>query len=187
MNEEIKPFLHFSAAELHRMVESENAIRQALPLWDINHPKGFLFDVNEQAWLLYWSGCKSPYPIELSQINSQLELIQFLYHIGEKQWIGMNGERIRYFISSVFTRKNWILYPQLRKSSNVEERKKLTTNMRYQVLVRGNFTCIACGNRPEHGAVLHVDHIQPIATGGKTELDNLQVLCAACNFGKRDK
>jgi 5-methylcytosine-specific restriction endonuclease McrA len=31
---------------------------------------------------------------------------------------------------------------------------------------------------------LHVDHINPWSLGGETTLDNLQVLCNACNIGK---
>lgn len=34
---------------------------------------------------------------------------------------------------------------------------------------------------------LHVDHIIPIAKGGKTVKENLRTLCEECNWGKRDK
>lgn len=34
------------------------------------------------------------------------------------------------------------------------------------------------------GIVLHVDHIVPVSRGGLSEMDNLQTLCATCNFGK---
>lgn len=32
--------------------------------------------------------------------------------------------------------------------------------------------------------VLHIDHVTPVARGGRTALDNLRVACAACNQGK---
>jgi ATP adenylyltransferase len=35
--------------------------------------------------------------------------------------------------------------------------------------------------------VLDVDHIIPVAIGGKTVYENLQVLCAKCNRSKRDQ
>ena len=34
---------------------------------------------------------------------------------------------------------------------------------------------------------MHADHIMPWSKGGKTELDNCQMLCAACNLAKSDK
>lgn len=65
---------------------------------------------------------------------------------------------------------------------------------RRAVLLRDNFTCQKCGARPvfktgdgiEHPSLggLHVDHIHPYSKGGRTELDNLQVLCARCNLRK---
>ena len=66
------------------------------------------------------------------------------------------------------------------------ERAKMTSAVRWQVLERDGFTCQACGaTGPD--VKLHVDHKIPIAKGGKTTLDNLHVLCAPCNLGKRDK
>lgn len=38
------------------------------------------------------------------------------------------------------------------------------------------------------GAVMeHVDHIQPLASGGTGSWDNLTAACAACNFSKSDR
>lgn len=57
--------------------------------------------------------------------------------------------------------------------------------LRYRVLRRYNFYCMACGSRPPK-VVLHVDHIKPRSKYPHLELDenNLQVLCEACNIGK---
>ena len=66
------------------------------------------------------------------------------------------------------------------------EREKLTAALRWQVLERDGFICQACGATGAN-VKLHVDHKIPIAKGGKTTLDNLHVLCAPCNLGKRDK
>lgn len=78
--------------------------------------------------------------------------------------------------------------PAARNPKN-DERAKLTPSLRFDVLERDNFTCRGCGASPlDDGAIkLHVDHIQPIAHGGKTTLGNLQVLCSVCNLGKSDK
>lgn len=67
------------------------------------------------------------------------------------------------------------------------ERIKMTATMRYQVLVRDKATCQICGASKKDGAVLHVDHIYPVAKGGKTTLDNLRTLCDRCNLGKKDR
>ena len=66
------------------------------------------------------------------------------------------------------------------------ERDKMTARLRFTILQRGNFACRACGRSPlaDNTVKLHVDHIVPIARGGKTIPDNLQVLCADCNLGK---
>lgn len=64
------------------------------------------------------------------------------------------------------------------------ERAKVTQKLRHKVLERDHYRCVHCGASAIDGAKLHVDHIIPIAHGGKTELDNLQTLCEACNLGK---
>jgi 5-methylcytosine-specific restriction endonuclease McrA len=62
-------------------------------------------------------------------------------------------------------------------------RSAVTGKLRYQVMRRDNFTCQLCGT---HGTEkpLHVDHILPVALGGKSNLANLQTLCMECNLGK---
>lgn len=67
------------------------------------------------------------------------------------------------------------------------ERGKLSDSLRYDILRRDNFRCTICGSSANEGARLHVDHIIPIAKGGKTEPSNLRVLCERCNIGKSDK
>lgn len=56
----------------------------------------------------------------------------------------------------------------------------------YRVLKESGGHCALCGaskkDRP-----LHVDHIKPRSRGGKTEYENLQVLCSKCNQTKSNK
>ena len=64
--------------------------------------------------------------------------------------------------------------------------------LRYKVLSASDGCCSLCGrSKREHDVVLQVDHIKPRAKYPELayDIDNLQVLCAACNFGKgnRDK
>lgn len=58
--------------------------------------------------------------------------------------------------------------------------------LRYKILARDNFTCLACGASRKTGAVLHVDHIHPRSRFPHLEWDedNLQTLCEDCNLGK---
>ena len=48
------------------------------------------------------------------------------------------------------------------------------------------YRCKICGRRGNHVA-LEIDHIKPIAKGGKSTYDNLQTLCKRCNQEKSDK
>ena len=56
-------------------------------------------------------------------------------------------------------------------------------DVRYKALVRFGKKCQACG---ETGGYIHVDHILPRSKHPDKELsiENLQVLCEACNIGK---
>lgn len=74
------------------------------------------------------------------------------------------------------------------------------TRPRFQrlILLRDNFTCQQCGLRPTAVSekdgierpdlhLLHIDHIVPYSKCYKTEMSNLQVLCAQCNLKKGAK
>lgn len=62
-------------------------------------------------------------------------------------------------------------------------RKAITPKTRFDVFKRDGFRCQYCGAHPP-GALLHVDHIVPVATGGGDEQDNLVTACERCNLGK---
>ena len=64
------------------------------------------------------------------------------------------------------------------------ERGKVSNKMRFAIYQRDNNRCRYCGRR---NVVLEVDHIIPIAKGGKSTMDNLQTLCHDCNVKKGDK
>ena len=56
-------------------------------------------------------------------------------------------------------------------------------DVRYKALVKFRKKCQACG---ETGGYIHVDHILPRSKypGRELDINNLQVLCEACNIGK---
>ena len=73
------------------------------------------------------------------------------------------------------------------KALSTVERGEVSDSLRYDILRRDNFACTICGASTKQGVRLHVDHIIPIAKGGKSTPDNLRTLCERCNIGKSDK
>ena len=58
----------------------------------------------------------------------------------------------------------------------------MKTQFIYKLMVKQKGRCGICAVdvTEKH----HVDHIVPLANGGKTELTNLQLLCPKCNLQK---
>ena len=71
-----------------------------------------------------------------------------------------------------------------RASSGGGARETIPAQLRFRVLQRDGFRCAYCGQSAKDGAVLHVDHVVPVASGGETTEDNLLTACASCNLGK---
>ena len=65
------------------------------------------------------------------------------------------------------------------------ERSFVSNKMRFDIYKRDGYRCRHCGIRDD-GANLEIDHIKPIAKGGKSTYDNLQTLCKRCNREKGD-
>lgn len=63
------------------------------------------------------------------------------------------------------------------------KRKAISKKTRFEVFKRDGFICQYCGAHPP-SVILHVDHIKPVALGGRHEIDNLVTSCAPCNQGK---
>ena len=75
----------------------------------------------------------------------------------------------------------------LRKYHSKNQRKLATRELREKIMWRDNYTCQICGKYMPDEVGLQVDHIVPIARGGKTVASNLRVLCSKCNGSKSDK
>ena len=73
------------------------------------------------------------------------------------------------------------------KDMRAFQRSLMTDSLRYDVMKRDGFRCVLCGRTANDGVKLHVDHILPVAKGGKTEMSNLRTLCEYCNLGKSAK
>lgn len=66
------------------------------------------------------------------------------------------------------------------------ERGKVSNKMRFSIYSRDGYRCRICGARQGKRVQLEIDHIIPIAKGGKSTYDNLQTLCHNCNVQKGD-
>ena len=63
-------------------------------------------------------------------------------------------------------------------------RKPVGKKLRFEILKRDEFKCRYCGRSQADGATIHVDHVIPVATGGRNDPENLVTACADCNLGK---
>lgn len=66
-----------------------------------------------------------------------------------------------------------------------EHRCSIRPSQRFRILSRDQYTCRYCG-RSAPDVVLEVDHVIPVAAGGKNDDTNLVTACRDCNVGKSD-
>jgi diadenosine tetraphosphate (Ap4A) HIT family hydrolase len=66
------------------------------------------------------------------------------------------------------------------------DKDPIPDSLYYRVLKESGGRCALCGTTRDDRP-LHVDHIKPRSRGGKTEYENLQVLCSKCNLTKGNK
>jgi hypothetical protein len=68
-------------------------------------------------------------------------------------------------------------------TSDLEHHRIIPTSVKLAVWKRDRGACVKCGSRDN----LHFDHIIPYSKGGSSLLaENIQILCARHNIGKRD-
>jgi hypothetical protein len=77
----------------------------------------------------------------------------------------------------------YLLANYIKEGISMAERKAISKKLRFEVFKRDSFTCQYCGHTAPD-VVLQVDHIKPVAQGGKNELMNLVTACVECNQGK---
>jgi hypothetical protein len=59
-------------------------------------------------------------------------------------------------------------------------RETISKKLRFDVFKRDGFVCVYCGAHPPE-ALMEVDHVLPVASGGPTEITNLVTACFDCN------
>ena len=87
----------------------------------------------------------------------------------------------------IFTGKDEEITDLALKVIENKAKRTIPIGIRYKVLKKDAFKCIACGRGVPDGVKLHIDHKTPFSLGGLTELINLQTLCNECNIGKSNK
>lgn len=129
--------------------------------------------------------------IEEIRKHSAVEDIYFAYidqvrkraSYEELLWLVEEIERVISSLSFVREYK-----PQKQYKLKQDERQRVVNvSLRYDVLRRDGFRCVLCGASANEGVTLQVDHIIPFSKGGKSTKENLQCLCAPCNYGKGAK
>lgn len=71
------------------------------------------------------------------------------------------------------------------EGGNPNVRQPIPARLRAEVIERDGRVCGICGGSIE--GKLHIDHIYPVARGGKTILENLQPAHPRCNMSKGSK
>ena len=115
--------------------------------------------------------------------------IGIIDHTDIKRFSGGGKEKLRNIIIWACKR---FKYPKKEKKSKVNNFPKgflqsdAWYSLRYQALKKYGRRCMCCGATPDDGAKIHVDHIKPRSKFPDLalEIENLQILCKACNFGK---
>lgn len=87
----------------------------------------------------------------------------------------------------IFTGKDDVLEMLPVKVAASKAKRSIPLGMRYKVLKKDNFRCVACGHSALDGVKLHIDHRVPYSLGGMTDMNNLQTLCSDCNISKSNK
>lgn len=75
----------------------------------------------------------------------------------------------------------------LREYNCKNQRRLMTPFLRREIMERDDYTCQICRKYMPDEVGLHIDHIVPIAKGGKSVPSNLRVLCSKCNGSKGAK
>jgi hypothetical protein len=71
----------------------------------------------------------------------------------------------------------------MNETKKIVKRQSVSKKLRFEVFKRDSFTCQYCGHKAPD-VVLHIEHITPVAAGGKNTLMNLVTSCVDCNLGK---
>ena len=169
-----------SSAVMRRFGTWNKALKLAgLGVCNEYYSRGDLFSNLEEVWIK-----KGAQPVRQDMNNRSWSSISSGAYL---RAFGRWSEALRAFVKFVNSEQELeIQASESRMSVPQRDKRDVNLRLRFLVMKRDNFKCCACGASPatDPCVVLHVDHIVPWAEGGRTEMDNLQTLCANCNQGK---
>ena len=91
-----------------------------------------------------------------------------------------------YFTEAKDKQNKKILAQKILMETNVIEGGRVAHHkLRFEIFKRDDFKCVYCG-RGAKEVVLEIDHVNPCALGGNSNIENLVTACKDCNIGKRD-
>ena len=135
----------------------------------------------KDAWLK-----KGKQPSRRDMDNKELSMISsgtYLRHYGT--WYKALESFIAYVSENDDDSLNEISENDNTSSIKHKTKRDPSDRLKVQVLMRDGNRCRICGVECSGGLHnIHFDHIIPWSKGGETTLENLQVLCSACNEAK---
>lgn len=135
----------------------------------------------KDAWLK-----KGKQPSRRDMDNKELSMISsgtYLRHYGT--WYKALESFIAYVSENDDDSLNEISENDNTSSIKHKTKRDPSDRLKVQVLMRDGNRCRICGVECSDGLHnIHFDHIIPWSKGGETTLENLQVLCSACNEAK---
>lgn len=82
--------------------------KEALPVTDLSHPRGYVRDDECKGWEIWWGGYL--YWIEDDRLKTENDLLSWLHHVSSKGWKGCTPDRIGEFIEDVMQHLGRRLY-----------------------------------------------------------------------------
>lgn len=130
---------------------------------------------------------KKLYPTTLYQLKVILKCSYMNGHVYDSKSQIFDADQIKYLINKLEDKSGYFYNDRMIWDALCHvERGKVSNSMRFQIYNRDGYRCRICGKYGVHND-LEIDHIKPIAKGGKSVYENLQTLCKSCNKEKGDK
>ncbi|MCY2980904.1 MAG: HNH endonuclease [Planctomycetota bacterium] len=139
-----------------------------------------LFDNLKLVWI---SKGKQPVSRDMNSLPSRYRTMTYIDRFGS--WRKALEEFVTTVEKEQFNLHN--IEIEVKKSKGTKRTKRdPSLALRFLVLKRDRFCCVACGQSPSNapGLELEIDHKLAWSKGGETIEENLQTLCFNCNRGK---
>jgi Asp-tRNA(Asn)/Glu-tRNA(Gln) amidotransferase B subunit len=128
---------------------------------------------------LLWSlkQADTPRKVIITIMEDTREALEELKNLGAHKVHDLDGLLME---MARITKAAWLPQVQRRSSGARVDRRYVPAQIKASVWKRDQGRCKNCGGRH----ALQYDHIMPFGAGGKTKLENLQLLCRNCNQWK---